>query len=366
MSKMSKAIMFASITLISSMLAIPAGTIQAKSEPSVTFQLGKKTVIDYRGAHQLTTAPYLTNGNSMAPIRSLAEGLKIPITWDPKTAKITLSISNTNLSIKLNDDRLWKEDGSYIRMPAQVISLDGNAFVPLRVIANALHSNIVWQPALGKIIVSKSDDVPIVKYRSSFDEGTDNWIGEFADLPSQGDNTIYELEHKRELLPLPGNTKNYGYKFQGMNRSDDLFMFMYKKVSGLQPNATYNVSMLFDLYTNEAGGSFGIGGSPSEAVHVKAGVVNMEPKPIIVDDYFRMSIDTGSQSQSGKQMQRIGNIAKPDAGQEGYQRKPFKYDTKVTTNKNGEAYLVIGTDSGYEGLTTLYYDNIQADFSFER
>ncbi|TVX99852.1 copper amine oxidase N-terminal domain-containing protein [Cohnella terricola] len=366
MSKMSKAMMFASIALVSSALAIPAGTIQAKGEPSVTFQLGKKTVTDDKGTHQLKHAPYLSNGNSMVPIRSLAEGLKVPITWDQKTAKVTLSTGKTAFSVKLNDDRLWKEDGSYIRMPARVVSLDGNAFVPVRAISDALHSNIVWQPALGKIIVSKSEAAPILKIKSSFDEGTDNWIGEFADLPSEGDNTIYELEHKRELLPLPGNTKNYGYKLKGMNRSDDLFMFMYKKISGLQPNATYNVSMLFDLYTNEAGGSFGVGGSGSESVFVKAGVVNIEPKPIIVKDYYRMSIDAGNQSEGGKQMQVIGNISKPDSDKEGYQRKPFKYDTKVTTNENGEAYLVIGTDSGYEGLTTLYYDNIQADFSLAR
>jgi hypothetical protein len=363
MSIMSKANLFASITLISSMLAFPTGTVQAKGEPSITFQLDNKTVIDFRGEHQLITAPYLSNGNTMGPVRSLAEGLEIPITWDQKTAKITLSTSNTTYSIKLNDDRLWKEDGSYIRMPDEVKSLDGHAYVPLRAISNALNSNIEWQPALGKIIVSKSEAAPIVKLRSSFDEGTDHWIGEFADLPLEADLTIYELEHKRELLPLPGNNKDYGYKLKGMNRSDDLFMFMYKKVSGLQPNATYDVSMHFDLYTNQAGGGFGIGGSPSDAVHVKAGVVNVEPKRIIVDDYYRMSIDTGSQIESGEQMQRIGNIAKPDADKDGYQRKPFAYDTKVTTDKNGEAYLVIGTDSGYEGLTTLYYDNIQADFS---
>lgn len=359
--------LFTSITLLSSLFAIPTGTVQAKSDlTSVTFQLDNKTVTDYRGAHQLKTAPYLLNGTSMIPIRSLAEGLKIPLTWDQKTDKITLSINNTTYSIKLNDDRLWSKDGSYIRMPAQVKSQVGSAFVPLRAISDAVRSNIVWQPASGKMIVSKSVDAPIVKIRSSFDEGTDQWIGSFADLPSEGDHSIYELEQKRELLPLPGNTKNYGYKLNGMNRSDDLFMFMYRKVTGLRPHATYNVSMHFDLYTNETGGSFGVGGSSSESVYVKAGVVNVEPKPIIVKDFFRMSIDTGSQSEGGKQMQQIGNIAKPDADKDGYQRKPFKHEAKVITNKNGEAYLVIGTDSGYEGLTTLYYDNIQAVFSMER
>jgi hypothetical protein len=72
-----------------------------------------------------------------------------------------------------------------------------------------------------------------------------------------------------------------------------------------------------------------------------------------------MNIDKGIQMESGTDAVYIGNITKPDSDKEGYQPVNFEYNTTVTTNGNGELFVLIGSDSGYEGLTTLYYDDIQ-------
>ncbi|MDQ0195619.1 hypothetical protein [Paenibacillus wynnii] len=55
----------------------------------------------------------------------------------------------------------------------------------------------------------------------------------------------------------------------------------------------------------------------------------------------------------------LGNITKPDSDKEGFQRINFSYSATVKTNVKGELYLLIGTDSSYEGLTTLYFDDIK-------
>lgn len=36
---------------------------------------------------------------------------------------------------------------------------------------------------------------------------------------------------------------------------------------------------------------------------------------------------------------------------------------RITTNNNGEAWVIIGTDSGYKGTTTLYYTSVDVLFN---
>lgn len=38
-------------------------------------------------------------------------------------------------------------------------------------------------------------------------------------------------------------------------------------------------------------------------------------------------------------------------------------DFKVTSDDQGRAWLIAGTDSGFEGLTTVYYDRIVVHLS---
>ncbi|MBH5316257.1 copper amine oxidase N-terminal domain-containing protein [Paenibacillus sp. GSMTC-2017] len=367
MKSLSKAIIYTTLSCITASLLLSASaeTAQAKSTTSITYQVGKKTVIDYRGAQQLLEAPYISNGYTMVPIRSFAEGLKMTVSWDKSKNEVSFSSSNKMYTLRVNDDRMWIDNKTIVKMPVNVTSVNGNIFVPIRAVSDVLNSKIDWQASTKTIKVSlpNSENIKDIELHYSFEKSNEDWAADYADLPTIGDKSIYELENKRSLIPTPGNTTNFGYYIKGMNRSDDLFMFLNKKVTGLQPNTTYTANMSFNLYSNVSSGLIGIGGAPAEAVYVKAGVVNVKPGLKIVEDYYRMNIDTGSQSQSGKDMKNIGNIGKLNADKEGYQAKLFTYETKVTTDKNGDVYLIIGTDSGFEGLTTVYYDDIKVKLS---
>ncbi len=77
-----------------------------------------------------------------------------------------------------------------------------------------------------------------------------------------------------------------------------------------------------------------------------------------------MNIDAGSQSDSGADMINIGTIGIP--GNEFiYQlieRNNTSHPFTAQTDKSGKLWIVIGTDSGFEGLTTLYYNFIEIKF----
>ncbi|MYK26041.1 MAG: hypothetical protein F4052_03685, partial [Dehalococcoidia bacterium] len=194
----------------------------------------------------------------------------------------------------------------------------------------------------------------------TFDHDAEGWVVEVADLPADYDQEIYELAGGYRALPegLQGG----GIYVQGHNRSDDLFMYLKRQVGGLRPNTEYAVSISLDLATNVPPGLVGIGGSPGESVFVKAGASAVEPTTTVDSiGHLRMNIDKGNQSRGGEAMVVLGNVAHPDASRNAYAIKTLTNadaPLTVTTDGKGRLWLIVGTDSGFEGLTTLYYARI--------
>ena len=200
-------------------------------------------------------------------------------------------------------------------------------------------------------------------FTDEFTAGTDGWIGDFADYPTDPAQTpMYQLEFTHAFLPDPLNTSDGALKQSGINRSDDLFMFIKKKITGLEPNRNYTVDLKVDFASNAADNMMGVGGAPGEDVTIKAGAVSIEPIKIAntIENYYRMNIDKSNQSQSGIDMKVIGNFAN-GSDLNVYKIKQLNTSTplNVRANQQGEIWLVIGTDSGFEGKTTIFYNSIQ-------
>lgn len=196
-----------------------------------------------------------------------------------------------------------------------------------------------------------------------FERDAEGWTTGFADLPAGYDTALYELDAGHRELPQ--GLEGSGVYLRGHNRSDDLFMFLTKRVTGMRPGTQYAVTFRIDLATNVPEGMMGIGGSPGESIYVKAGATAVEPR--VIEDasgHLRMSIDKGNQASEGRDAINLGNVAHPELGDgDGTE---FKIKTltnegrpfEVTTDGNGDLWLIVGTDSGFEGLTTLYYGEI--------
>jgi hypothetical protein len=202
------------------------------------------------------------------------------------------------------------------------------------------------------------------QYEYNFSTGSEGWKGDFADYPNQPYvQQVYAFEFSHSRLPEPLNATDGALKQSGINRSDDLFMFIKKKVSGLEPGKTYSVDIKVDFATNVAKNTVGIGGAPGESVYIKAGAVSIEPQKVLdsKENYFRMNIDKNNQSQSGEDMKVIGNFANgTDVNIYTIKQLITTMPLIVRANPQGEIWLVIGTDSGFEGKTTIYYNSIKA------
>jgi hypothetical protein len=100
---------------------------------------------------------------------------------------------------------------------------------------------------------------------------------------------------------------------------------------------------------------------------MKVGASLVEPeKELDLDGMYRLNIDKGNQQQDGQDMMTIGHVGvSPNTEQFTYvvrnnnSGSPFL----ITTDDDGEVWLIIGTDSGFEGVTTIYYTHIDILFN---
>jgi hypothetical protein len=201
-----------------------------------------------------------------------------------------------------------------------------------------------------------------VEYYFDFAQGTNGWTGDFADYPV-GEENFYELVFEHDTLPEPLDQNQFALKLSGSNHSDDLFMFAKRKVSGLEPNKVYYITFTLEFASNVPDNMVGVGGSPGESVYLKAGATVIEPKKVTdSDNYYRMNIDKNNQSQSGEDMVVIGDFSN-DTDQEAYTLKTVTNETPfgAETDENGNLWIIIGTDSGFEATTTIYYNSVKVE-----
>lgn len=217
--------------------------------------------------------------------------------------------------------------------------------------------------AVGRAIVPR-----IVFVQDDFRNGQLGWQAAFADYSPLSAPSM-ELDAGIRPLPLELSTPGTAFFIAGHNRSDDLFMFLTKKLTqadGIVPNQQYQVSFRIDFASNAGSNCVGIGGAPGESVTLKTGATGREPQVTLdAANHFRVNVDKGNQSQGGTEASVAGNIANGTSNCSG--DAPFVSITRshththtVQANGFGEIWLIVGTDSGFEGLTRLYYQRIEA------
>jgi hypothetical protein len=176
------------------------------------------------------------------------------------------------------------------------------------------------------------------------------------------------LEAETRPLSSELGINGTGYYLQGMNHSDDLFMFLKRRLGtddGVVPGQEYRVRFTIVFASNAPSRGIGIGGSPGESVYLKAGASRMESEVHLdsTDNHYRMNVDKGSgNSGNGTAASVVGYIANGLSAEENPRyvslERQHEHNYTVAASPDGELWLLVGTDSGFEGLTGIYYQSI--------
>jgi len=205
----------------------------------------------------------------------------------------------------------------------------------------------------------------------TLDQTNGEWLSGFADYPVGNEDEWELTAQENSEFTLSSGDKASGYLLHSYNRSDDTKMYISRKIEGLIPNTHYDVDIALDMATNVNDMCMGIGGAP-HSVTVKAGLSKSEPAVTVDEiDHYRLTLDMGNQVQSGLDGQALGHIGLSnlddcDPGSTQYGIKSFENSDntfEVTSDDNGELWLTLLTDSGFEGPSSLYFTQVDLTFN---
>ncbi len=100
---------------------------------------------------------------------------------------------------------------------------------------------------------------------------------------------------------------------------------------------------------------------------MKAGATAVRPEPVDQDGYYQMNIDKGNQASDGDDAIGIGHVGNTISEC----TDPWIFEMKTLestevfeaeTDAEGVIWLLVGTDSGFEDHTELYYTRYRAAF----
>ena len=213
---------------------------------------------------------------------------------------------------------------------------------------------------------------PPISLEFDFRDGAQGWETGFAEYTPDMEETM-QLEAAVRPLPSELEAEGTGFYLKGNNSSDDLFMFLKRGLGaddGVVADQEYVVEFTIVFASNAPTGAAGIGGAPGESVFLKAGACRVEPEAYLdsATDYYRINVDKGEgNSGEGPAASVAGNIANglPADGVD-LQDAPYVslerdhvHTYTVTAGPEGELWLLAGTDSGFEGVTAVYYQRIE-------
>lgn len=204
-----------------------------------------------------------------------------------------------------------------------------------------------------KMTLKSEDALPLV----------DGWFSVFAEYPEGGDE-FYELASGIRNLPEPLDQTKKAFMLSGNNHSDALQMWLVKQLSGLTPNTKYLIETEVELASKYPDGSVGIGGSPGNSVHL---VNKFATEGFTVQkgknegDNIKLVLNKVENTPESVLEYELGDVG-ISGDQYVYKlisRKKSSGSSIVKSDNDGKLYAIVGTWSGFEGISTLYYTRIK-------
>jgi len=205
-----------------------------------------------------------------------------------------------------------------------------------------------------------------------FEAGSDGWASEVTDYTEA--TRPEDVVSQTGVAPPGLDVGDDFLHLASSNPSDDVFLYAMREVigdAGLEGSRTYDATFTVEFASGAPTGCAGIGGAPGEPVYLKVGASSEQPVPMVEEGRSRLSVDKGGQSQGGEAAVVAGTIDNgiPCEQALGSDAPAYAMVTRsgtldaVTTAEDGSLWLFVGTDSGFEGRTSIYYDRIEVTFT---
>ena len=180
------------------------------------------------------------------------------------------------------------------------------------------------------------------------------------------------------------------FKLAVTNRSDDAFPFMYRQFN-LKPNHSYKIQIDANLYSDVCEGDFfGSGGHPDSSIFIQYGALSSRPQiisdhlgnlvlvqkglgqaPNRTDFLYVGPVGTGVSCPENKNRHDFFQVVSTERIMQRNTKAPFTQmeitngatiPKIVTSDQEGNIWIIVGWDSAFEARTTTYFDDIKITF----
>lgn len=148
----------------------------ANAENIPVYMDGEEVIFD--------TQPFIENGRTLVPMRAIFEKYGARVDWDDDTNTVTAYTKGMILSMDINNTTIFKNTlPEETDVPA--ILRDGRTYVPLRLVAETLNSDVVWDDKTKSVFITRKEN-NYLDWNSSYD-----YYGQIENSEANGYGGLY-------------------------------------------------------------------------------------------------------------------------------------------------------------------------------
>ncbi len=118
-----------------------------------TFKVSDLTILVNQTEVLSDSAPFISNGRTMVPVRFISEALGLKIGWEDATKTVIIGDENP-MRLKIGEAKVVKADGSTIELDSAAVIVEGRTMVPLRAIAELSGAEVGWDGATKTVLIT--------------------------------------------------------------------------------------------------------------------------------------------------------------------------------------------------------------------
>lgn len=105
---------------------------------------------------QSDATPFIVDGRTMVPMRSIFETLGAEVSWDVNTRKIQATKGDIKIALQIDNNTLYQNERTVMLEVAPTIIGD-RTFVPLRAVSESLSADVEWAEDIKTVYINSPD-----------------------------------------------------------------------------------------------------------------------------------------------------------------------------------------------------------------
>lgn len=124
---------------------------------TMSLAASKNIKISINGSNLNTNIPVeVVSGRTLVPMRAIFEAMGSSVKWEPKTSTVTGTKGNDTIKLQIGN-KTASINGEDLQLDTPAVISKGNTLVPLRFVAESLGADVVWD-GVNRLVSIKTKD----------------------------------------------------------------------------------------------------------------------------------------------------------------------------------------------------------------